>query len=273
MPRSVYWPFMHISQCPAAHAGQGTGSRRRTMPTTRSPGTNPVSGAASPTRPSDSCPMMRRSFPGGGDPYSPLMISRSVPQIPIACVCTTIGPSSAGGSGMSVSATESCCPGMTVMARIPHRSKHTDDSPLPPGTGWLLPILIDANGLDPLDDGCGGHGAAGAHGDQRGAGVAPLELMQRASDQPGAGGADRVAEGDRPAVDVDPVLRRLEYLQPGQHDGGESLVDLEQVDVREGHPAGREHPPGGRDRAVEVEVRLRADQALRDDPRSRPQLE
>ena len=118
MPRSVYWPFMHISQSPAAQAPHGTGSRRRTMPTTRSPAPNPVPGAASATRPSDSCPMMRRSWPGGADPYSPLIISRSVPQMPIACVWTRIGPSSCGGSGMSVSATEPCCPGMTVTARI-----------------------------------------------------------------------------------------------------------------------------------------------------------
>ena len=38
--------------------------------------------------------------------------------MPIACVWTKIGPSSAGGSGMSVSATEPRCPGMTVMARM-----------------------------------------------------------------------------------------------------------------------------------------------------------
>jgi hypothetical protein len=62
--------------------------------------------------------MMSRSCSGGADPYSPLMISRSVPQMPIACVCTRIEPSSSGGSGMSVSATESCFPGMTVMARM-----------------------------------------------------------------------------------------------------------------------------------------------------------
>ena len=36
----------------------------------------------------------------------------------VACVWTKIGPSSSGGSGMSVSATEPCRPGMTVMARM-----------------------------------------------------------------------------------------------------------------------------------------------------------
>ena len=37
MPRSVYWPFRHMSHSPTAQLGQGTGSGRRTMPTTRSP--------------------------------------------------------------------------------------------------------------------------------------------------------------------------------------------------------------------------------------------
>ena len=83
------------------------------------PAPNPLPGSAWITRPRDSCPMIRRSSPGGAAPYSPLMISRSVPQTPIACVWTRTGPSSPGGSGMSVSATEPGLPGMTVMARIP----------------------------------------------------------------------------------------------------------------------------------------------------------
>ena len=36
MPRSVYWPLVHMSHSPTAQFGQGTGSGRRTMPTTRS---------------------------------------------------------------------------------------------------------------------------------------------------------------------------------------------------------------------------------------------
>ena len=58
---------------------------------------------------------------------------------------------------------------------------------------------------DPLDDRAGRHRATGAHRDQRGGLVAPLQLVQRGGDQPGAGRADRVTEGDRAAVDVDLV--------------------------------------------------------------------
>ena len=44
------------------------------------------SGAASLTIPRDSCPSTSRSRPAGAWPYSPAMISRSVPQTPIASV-------------------------------------------------------------------------------------------------------------------------------------------------------------------------------------------
>ena len=64
MPRSVYWPLRHMSHSPDAQAGQGTGSGRRTMPTTRSPGAKPLDGGASITSPNDSWPSTRRSFAG-----------------------------------------------------------------------------------------------------------------------------------------------------------------------------------------------------------------
>ena len=37
IPRSVYWPLRHMSHSPTAQLEQGTGSGRRTIPTTRSP--------------------------------------------------------------------------------------------------------------------------------------------------------------------------------------------------------------------------------------------
>src|SRR5215469_7601082 len=46
------------------------------------------------------------------------MISRSVPQMPIAWVWTRTVPSPGGGSGTSASATEPCSPGTTVRARM-----------------------------------------------------------------------------------------------------------------------------------------------------------
>ena len=55
--------------------------------------------------------------------------------------------------------------------------------------------------------------------------------------KPRAAGTQRVADGDRAAVHVH--LRRVdaELLDGEQRDGGEGLVDLEEVDV--GEPSGR----------------------------------
>ena len=95
-----------------------TGSGRRTTPTMRSPGASgPPAGACS-TRPSDSWPRIRRSRPGGAQPYRPETISTSVPQIPIARVRTRTGPSPESNSGTSSSWAEPAVPGRTVSARI-----------------------------------------------------------------------------------------------------------------------------------------------------------
>ena len=51
------------------------------------------------------------------------------------------------------------------------------------------------------------------------------------ADQDRAGGADRVAERHRAAVDVDLVAVELEVADELLGDDGEGLVDLEQVDV------------------------------------------
>ena len=61
-----------------------------------------------------------------------------------------------------------------------------------------------------------------------------------------------------------PVHRR-----PRHDDGGERLVDLEEVDVVDRHPGVLEQPLGRLDRAVEVVVGVGADQAGRHDPSAR----
>src|SRR5919199_3451501 len=121
MPRSVYLPLRHMSNSPRAHGPHGTGSGRRTTPTTRSPRAKPLPSGASRTRPSDSCPSTRRSSPGGAHPYSPLTISMSVPQTPSATPSTTSSPCRGSGSGTSVTAAGPSFSGTTVSARIAGR--------------------------------------------------------------------------------------------------------------------------------------------------------
>src|ERR1700730_17960888 len=64
MPRSVYWPLRHMSHSPTAQFGLGTGSGRRTMPTSKSPFLGRPAGSGTRTRPRDSWPSMRRVLPG-----------------------------------------------------------------------------------------------------------------------------------------------------------------------------------------------------------------
>ena len=116
MPRSVYCPLRHMSHSPTAQFGHGTGSGRRTIPTTRSPGRRPLPGPASTTRPSDSWPRTSRSRPGGAQPYAPEAISTSVPQMPTATASTRIDPVLSSGSGTSSKRTDPATPGLTVTA-------------------------------------------------------------------------------------------------------------------------------------------------------------
>src|SRR5689334_10038214 len=107
-----------MSHSPAAQDGHGTGSGRRTMPTTRSPRLKPEFTGASSTVPSDSWPITSRLRPGGAQPYRPATISRSVPHTPKAKARTRTAPSETGGSGTSSMPAELAIPGATVRARI-----------------------------------------------------------------------------------------------------------------------------------------------------------
>ena len=131
MPRSVYLPLRQKSNSPRAHAGHGSGSGRRTTPTTRSPAAKPLPSGASRTRPSDSWPRISRSEPGGAQPYSPSMISRSVPQTPSAMPSTSRSPGPGSGSGMSTTAAEPACSGITVSARMRRTYPHGTSIALP----------------------------------------------------------------------------------------------------------------------------------------------
>lgn len=106
-----------MSHSPAAQAAHGTGSGRRTIPTTRSPAETSLPSGAARTRPRFSCPRTRCSRPGGAASYAPETISASVPHRPSASPGTSTGPCSGGGSGTSRSSSESGRPGVTVTAR------------------------------------------------------------------------------------------------------------------------------------------------------------
>ncbi len=102
-----------------------------------------------------------------------------------------------------------------------------------------------------LDDRDVGLAAALAHGLQPVAATGALQFAEERRHQARPGGADRMAQGDRAAVDVDPLVGGPGLLHPGQHHGREGLVALEQVDVLDRQAAALQRVPGRPDRAGE----------------------
>ena len=85
--------------------------------------------------------------------------------------------------------------------------------------------------------------------------------------------AERMADGHRSAARVDPVHIRVVLAGPGRHDGGEGLVDLDEVDVAHRHRVALQQLRGGRDRPLEHLHRVAADGGLVDDHRAGCQAE
>src|SRR5687768_18568019 len=59
--------------------------------------------------------------------------------------------------------------------------------------------------------------------------AAPLELAQQGAGEARAGHPDRMADGDRAAVRIGAVLRKMERADAGDDLRGESLVELDRV--------------------------------------------
>src|SRR3954454_3672297 len=134
---------------------------------------------------------------------------------------------------------------------------------LPPSSWcWSARTYPRPPASNALDQGSGPEAAAAAHRHQPHLLVGALHLVQERRYEAGAGRAERVAEGDRPAVDVDPVHVRFELATPGADDRGEGLVDLAEVDVVHLHPGAlaqlprRRHRPGEHARGVDADVGL-----------------
>ena len=89
--------------------------------------------------------------------------------------------------------------------------------------------------------------------------------MDQRRHDPGAGLAERVAEGDRPAVDVELVPADTELLGRRDHLGGERLVQLDQVDVVDRQPGARQRHPARLDRSEAHDLRVEPGDAARDD--------
>src|SRR5271168_3338910 len=132
-------------------------------------------------------------------------------------------------------------------------------------------MVFSAMALNPYDDGGDTHAAADAQCDERATGVAALELVDHGAGDHRAGGTERVSHRDGAAVDVELLVRDVEVLLELQHDGGEGLVQFEQVDVVDRQARAVEHLAGGRGRAGQHDDRVRADGRGGDDAGPRGQ--
>ena len=86
-----------------------------------------------------------------------------------------------------------------------------------------------------LDNHGAGSTAAVADTDAADLAVLLLEHAEEGGDDPGARAAERVAESDGTAVEVDLLLVDVEELHVGEGDDGEGLIDLVGVDLGLGH--------------------------------------
>src|SRR3954451_1544991 len=99
--------------------------------------------------------------------------------------------------------------------------------------------------------------------------AAALQLADQGAGEAGAGAAEWVAEGDRAAVDVEPLFVDPELPGAGEDLGGEGLVQLDQVDLVD-RQAGVLQRPGDRlDRPDPHEGGIDAGDAGGDDARQR----
>ncbi len=114
-----------------------------------------------------------------------------------------------------------------VERAVGHVPDERDDT-----VGVLVPLEIDeVHRSDPLDDRRRAHARSDAERDEAGGKIAPLQFVERRSEDHGACCAERVAERDGAAVHVQFVVRHFQLAHEAEHDRGEGLIDLVEVDV------------------------------------------
>src|SRR6202790_1466734 len=119
--------------------------------------------------------------------------------------------------------------------------------------------LCPPYGSNSFDDRRRPHAAADAQRDQRGRLVGALEFIEHGAENHRARCAERMAERDGAAVDVDLGIVDVERLDVTQHHRGEGFVQFEQVDIRLLHAGALEQFFGDVDRTGQRHRRLGAD--------------
>src|SRR6266536_5609921 len=142
--------------------------------------------------------------------------------------------------------------------------------PRPASGGWTLAPLSQA-----LDDHRHALPTAHAHRLQAVGRVERLEVVEERAQDAGAGHPERMAEGDGATVRVQLVAEwvHAQAVGAGDHLGRERLVELDHVDVVDGHPGAPQRLLARLDRAQAHDLGLQSRHAGRDDPGQRPDAE
>src|SRR5258708_2924643 len=94
-----------------------------------------------------------------------------------------------------------------------------------------------ATSLHSLDRQCDALAAPDAQSDEASGQAVAAHGVDQAGDEDSAGGADRMAVRDGPALDVDDLLLQAQFTRHHNGNGGEGFVDLDALD-RADVPAG-----------------------------------
>src|SRR5580765_3937942 len=127
--------------------------------------------------------------------------------------------------------------------------------------------------LGALDDHRDALAAPDAEGRRAEVRVAVLHRVQQRDEDPGAARTDRVAEGDRTAVDVHAVLRDAELAEDAEGLCGERLVQLPEVDLLAPEAGALERLLRGRPRSHSHDRRIDARGRVGADLRERREAE
>src|SRR5262249_1728895 len=100
----------------------------------------------------------------------------------------------------------------------------------------------------------GAHAAADAHGDDRALGVPAPPLDQNVPGHARAAHAERMANGNRATVDVEPVRGNPEPIAAVEHLAGKRLVELPQIDVCLFRPGALQKLGTGKNRTDSIPV-------------------
>src|SRR5580704_8323954 len=102
-----------------------------------------------------------------------------------------------------------------------------------PSSSRVQRIVVLSDTLDHRRD---AHPGADAQRREAVATTSPLEFVEQRADDHAAGRTERMAHRDRATVDVHLLELEVHLLGEPEHDGGERLIDLDQVEIFGGDP-------------------------------------